>query len=372
MVLQNSNTEGYYRAVLSIQNKKNTNWTSIINSTPILINNNQNNALTSTSCIKIKDDNASFLIYEFKTDNNLLIFIDYNMQTYYADFITKINNLMLGFGFFLSTNFSNVGKMILKDSNIDFTKPFLISSHPNKGIIKQNMNELIPSYSTILNNVQNNIEYKTMIKYWHKIPTENIFNLYQKISEDKYCSNVVQIILGSCGDLSLYTCLQLFANLGVLAKWNKTELTLGEEKKISKPIKKEIIKQFQLILKEQKSKGTLSEDQFNIVNKRIPNIFGPSNRDILCGNFTANGIDLKKYEKIIIAHRNSIFHGEFDIPNLIQNEFDNFHFVYNALMSLFYRFVLKKVNYSGLILNINKLSFPNEELISEEPLLIII
>ena len=178
LVLENSNTEGYYRAVLSIQNKKNTNWTSIINSTPILINNNQNNTLTSTSCIKIKDDNASFLIYEFKTDNNLLIFIDYNKKTSLSDFLSTINNLMLAVGFFIFINFSNIGKMILKDSNIDFNKPFLISSHPNKGIIKQNMNELIPSYSTILNNVQNDIEYETMIKYWHKIPTENIFNLY--------------------------------------------------------------------------------------------------------------------------------------------------------------------------------------------------
>lgn len=96
-----------------------------------------------------------------------------------------------------------------------------------------------------------------------------------------------------------------------------------------------------------------------ILKKKIDSINSPTNQDKLVKPFELLGLKLKDFELKAIANRNNFLHsrGNVDVDREIRNrdsEFYRIYFTTLVLTRLLYLLVLKKVGYTGSVVNILK------------------
>lgn len=134
-----------------------------------------------------------------------------------------------------------------------------------------------------------------------------------------------------------------------------TELFKSENEEIFKPIPKEKDKYWKQLRDESKNvleqiKKEISDSGFSILNKKIENMNGPTNRDKLEKPFKLLGIELTPEETSILNQRNNYLHGGYpdDKEWIVMSNLNalKLHYLIGML-------ILKYLNYTGHYINVS-------------------
>ncbi|MDB0812435.1 hypothetical protein PL490_02800 [Phocaeicola vulgatus] len=181
----------------------------------------------------------------------------------------------------------------------------------------------------------------------NRVSSEQFSQLCEKLYNDKELFRVSEIVISAIGNKDP---IQQGALYAVALETLTTNLGDKESKKPieDRKIASEVVKELKSTLERYKNK--ISEESFNILDKKINSINSPTNKDKLIKTFANYGIELSNEDEQIIGKRNLYLHGSkplktSDIFELTQ--------ISLRLHTLIVSLLLKYTGYSGHVVNLD-------------------
>lgn len=181
----------------------------------------------------------------------------------------------------------------------------------------------------------------------NRVSSEQFSQLCEKLYNDKELFRVSEIVISAIGNKDP---IQQGALYAVALETLTTNLGDKESKKPieDRKIASEVVKELKSTLERYKNK--ISEESFNILDKKINSINSPTNKDKLIKTFANYGIELSNEDEQIIGKRNLYLHGSkplktSDIFELTQ--------ISLRLHTLIVSLLLKYAGYSGHVVNLD-------------------
>lgn len=181
----------------------------------------------------------------------------------------------------------------------------------------------------------------------NRVSSEQFSQLCEKLYNDKELFRVSEIVISAIGNKDP---IQQGALYAVALETLTTNLGDKESKKPieDRKIASEVVKELKSTLERYKNK--ISEESFNILDKKINSINSPTNKDKLIKTFANYGIELSNEDEQIIGKRNLYLHGSkplktSDIFELTQ--------ISLRLHTLIVGLLLKYAGYSGHVVNLD-------------------
>ena len=181
----------------------------------------------------------------------------------------------------------------------------------------------------------------------NRVSSEQFSQLCEKLYNDKELFRVSEIVISAIGNKDP---IQQGALYAVALETLTTNLGDKESKKTieDRKIASEVVKELKSTLERYKNK--ISEESFNILDKKINSINSPTNKDKLIKTFANYGIELSNEDEQIIGKRNLYLHGSkplktSDIFELTQ--------ISLRLHTLIVSLLLKYTGYSGHVVNLD-------------------
>lgn len=181
----------------------------------------------------------------------------------------------------------------------------------------------------------------------NRVSSEQFSQLCEKLYNDKELFRVSEIVISAIGNKDP---IQQGALYAVALETLTTNLGDKESKKPieDRKIASEVVKELKSTLEIYKNK--ISEESFNILDKKINSINSPTNKDKLIKTFANYGIELSNEDEQIIGKRNLYLHGSkplktSDIFELTQ--------ISLRLHTLIVSLLLKYAGYSGHVVNLD-------------------
>ena len=140
----------------------------------------------------------------------------------------------------------------------------------------------------------------------NRVSSEQFSQLCEKLYNDKELFRVSEIVISAIGNKDP---IQQGALYAVALETLTTNLGDKESKKPieDRKIASEVVKELKSTLERYKNK--ISEESFNILDKKINSINSPTNKDKLIKTFANYGIELSNEDEQIIGKRNLYLHG---------------------------------------------------------------
>ena len=181
----------------------------------------------------------------------------------------------------------------------------------------------------------------------NRVSSEQFSQLCEKLYNDKELFRVSEIVISAIGNKDP---IQQGALYAVALETLTTNLGDKESKKPieDRKVASEVVKELKSTLERYKNK--ISEESFNILDKKINSINSPTNKDKLIKTFANYGIELSNEDEQIIGKRNLYLHGSkplktSDIFELTQ--------ISLRLHTLIVSLLLKYAGYSGHVVNLD-------------------
>jgi len=299
--------------------------------------------------IKTHINNCIYDIYEVSYNKLFYLFIDCSSKSNINDFYNQSISILVSLGFFTSF-FIQDECFILGSSDKEY--------HTIEFIEYRSLRDSITIPFRFLDNNSYDIfdikEAASQIVNTPKIqqePFDALVNLCYNNQDIFNCLFVY--IASSCYPLDTRPACLAVVMEGIcnyILKKDEERLNPIKDKEVAKEIRKKII----VLL--DGYKDIIDKDDFLTLLKRIDNLNQPTNNEKLLRPYELLGIKLKSYEIKAIENRNNFLHANLQIK--IGRDIDNsssiahqLFFTCNVLERLFYKLVLKLINYKGTMLN---------------------
>ena len=299
--------------------------------------------------IKTHINNCLYDIFEVSYNGLFYLFIDCSSKSNINDFYNQTISILVSLGFFTSF-FRQEECFILGSLDKEY--------HSIEFIEYRSLRESITIPFRFFDNISYFIfdtkEVVSKIDDLPKIqqePFDNLVNLCYNNPDILNCLFV--FIASSCYPLDTKPACLAVVMEGIcnyILNQNEERLNPIKEKKVAKEIRKKIID----LLNTYKDKIDIYD--FSTLLKRIDNLNQPTNTEKLKRPYELLGIKLKDYEIKAIENRNNFLHAnlQFEIGRNIENSDSIAHqlfFTCHVLDRLFYKLILKLINYNGTIIN---------------------
>jgi len=299
--------------------------------------------------IKTHINNYIYDIFEVSYNELFYLFIDCSSKSNINNFYNQTISILVSLGFFTSF-FRQDECFILGSLDNEY--------HAVEFIEYRSLRESITiPFRFLDNNSYDIFDIKEVARQIVNMPTiqqepfDALVNLCYNNPEILNCLFVY--IASSCYPLDTRPACLAVVMEGIcnyILKQNEERLNPIKEKKIAKEIREKIIDLIKAY------KEIIDRDDFITLIKRIDNLNQPTNTEKLKRPYELLGIKLKDYEIKAIENRNNFLHAnlQFEIGRDIKNSSSTAHqlfFTCNVLDRLFYKLVLKLINYKGTMLN---------------------
>ncbi len=374
LVSRSSSDYRYFRSIIPIPNNIDLSWDFLISSHSFLEKNQTSRSIHTLGLIEFTYEDLKFQIFIITNDKDSpyrkCIFIDCLDQVEIKTFTSKTKLIMLSIGFFTCADFSYFNSFTVASNNKEFREVIFDSTRVTNLLgSRMALPPLIASIGAVTDSEE---QYREWSEKSKQVSIETVVNLIKELEVNTFCDKIIRDMLINCSSISELKVTQLFTSIEAAKKWDRREDSRKPEFVIDRRNKRQIIKELEAVINDSKNETCLSPDFKKIIINKLPDLFRIPNSMELEVSFVENGIELKEYEKRIISSRNLFLHGEVRISTDLlpgdKNEINHLIFYQNVMISLLYRFILKKVKYDGLVLNVNKIQFPDNELFKEEPL----
>jgi len=317
-----------------------------------------------TGLIKTHINNFIFDIFEVSYNNLYYLVIDCSSKSNINDFYNQSISISVVLGFFTSF-FRQDECFILGSLDKDYHSiDFLEFRSLRESIIIQFRFLEYNSYDVY--DIKDAVSQLDNMPKIQQEPFDTLINLCYNNIEILNCLFV--FIVSSCYPLDTKPACLAVVMEGIcnyILKQNEERLNPIKDKNVAKEIRKKLID----LLNDYKD--IIDKDDLSTLVKRIDNLNQPTNTEKLKKPYELLGIKLKDYEIKAIENRNNFLHAnlQFEIGRDINNISSIAHqlfFTCNVLERLFYKLVLKLINYKGTMLNNIKIlehifgSFPDE------------
>lgn len=366
----------WYRSIIPLPKNIELSWEYLIESFPVLIEKQESKSIRIRNLIEFTHDGQIFQIFHVPSESNQyskFIFIDCLTKMELDSYIRKTTSILYSIGFFTSTDLTDCSRFIVSSDTEDFREVSFTSAYAGSG------NEKTMGFSQLISPGQVSRSLAEYDKWSLKHKEVSVCTLKRLINEletNRSCNKIIYDLLINCSNVSTLKVTQLFTSIESARKWDEKTKEENTKSKIDKKTKKHILKEMRTVIENERYASILSEDEKASILQRLPEIFRIPNSRELENIFINNGIALKEYEKRIVSSRNIFLHGEvkFSRDLLIEDKNEEKHLILyqNVLVSLLYRFVLKKIGYEGLVLNTNKIQLSENALFKDESLFFVL
>ena len=320
------------------------------------------------SLIKTSLNGCNYDIFEITFNNANYLIIECDSVLNINDFYNQSISILLVLGFFTSFFIQNEC-FILGSGDKDYQKTEYIEYRALRESISMPFRFLGNDLSAYTNE-KNTTRFLTNMPKILQEPLDELVKLCHNNNEVLNCLFV--FTASSCYPLDTRPACISVALEGIcnfIYGINKERLNPIKDRIIAKDIKTKIMTLLKLY------KDIIDEEAFIVLEKRINDLNSPTNLEKLLKPYELLGIKLKKYEIIAIKNRNNFLHSNLVYETGIEIKDSNseayqLFFICNVLSRLFYKLILKLINYKGtMINNIKADEYIHGEMLDEELLI---
>jgi len=300
----------WYRSIIPLPNNIELSWDYLIESFPILIENQCSKSIIMHGLIEFTHDDQTYQIFHIPRESkqySKFIIIDCLTKIELDSYISITTSILYSIGFFTSTDLTDCSRFIVSSDTEDFREVSFVSAYAGSG------NEKRMGFSQLISPGQVSrslAEYDEWSLKHKEVSVCTLNRLINELETNRNCNKIIYDLLINCSNVSALKVTQLFTSIESARKWDEKTKEENSKSKIDKRTKKHILKEMRTVIENERYASILSEDEKTSILQRLPEIFRIPNSRELENIFINNGIALKGYEKRIISSRNIFLHGE--------------------------------------------------------------